>query len=310
MSNILFLIILNIVVYTFSQSEYTPAPSGNDNPTPPNYEPAPAPSDNNPPPSGNEPSPAPTTPTTPNITGCITLPTNMPAEICDKPPINDNSTTLNPLKYTPGENTTFTFSTKQFVGFIVTLSDSSKENGSFINGLSSNQTWVTTLKVCGNVSADSLTNSSPLNDTTNLLFNITAPENLTDNITVRVVVIYKLTSNNDCEWGVYNYTLTSSNNNNTNATTMSGAGGFQLRMCSDKNMNGQCDVLSAVGKKTGKWQSYRWQGTRSDHCVKICDDCNGLGWRCSDFSNNEIKFNRVLIWNWNDEKDGDNVPCC
>jgi hypothetical protein len=35
-----------------------------------------------------------------------------------------------------------------------------------------------------------------------------------------------------------------------------------------------------------------------------------LGWRCSDFSNNEIKFNRVLIWNWNDEKDGDNVPCC
>ncbi|KAI8868602.1 hypothetical protein GQ42DRAFT_38625 [Ramicandelaber brevisporus] len=83
----------------------------------------------------------------------------------------------------------------------------------------------------------------------------------------------------------------------------------EMKMCSETNMNGHCDVQTSAGSRTGTWRSYHWASSLNT-CVKVCNDCTELGWRCKDYSNNDISFSRIVIFDWAGGSGPDRTSCC
>ena len=83
------------------------------------------------------------------------------------------------------------------------------------------------------------------------------------------------------------------------------------------------------GKVTGNWKSYNWRAT-TNVCVKICNSCTvsdilkrcvrveemltrtvkELGWRCSSYSNNNIAFNKAILFDWAGSDGPAATSCC
>ncbi|KAF2258335.1 hypothetical protein CC78DRAFT_479002 [Lojkania enalia] len=87
------------------------------------------------------------------------------------------------------------------------------------------------------------------------------------------------------------------------------ASAAELKACSSTNMGGTCNVKTSFGKITGNWRSYNWRSS-TNYCVKICKDCTELGWRCQSYSNNDISFNKAILFNWAGGSGPDSTTCC
>ncbi|KAI8867452.1 hypothetical protein GQ42DRAFT_55566 [Ramicandelaber brevisporus] len=74
--------------------------------------------------------------------------------------------------------------------------------------------------------------------------------------------------------------------------------GYEFRAYSGVDYKGPTTTKSNPGKSTGVYASYIWKGTRSNYCVRICNGGSSLGWRCDDYSNNNIKFDKFIICAW------------
>ncbi|PLB54045.1 hypothetical protein P170DRAFT_504873 [Aspergillus steynii IBT 23096] len=88
-----------------------------------------------------------------------------------------------------------------------------------------------------------------------------------------------------------------------------GSSAAEMRACSRPNMGGQCEVRTSLGKVTGNWRSYNWRSS-TNRCVKICSTCDELGWRCQSYSNNDIAFNKFIIFDWANGSGPGATSCC
>ncbi|KAL2271580.1 hypothetical protein VTJ83DRAFT_951 [Remersonia thermophila] len=89
------------------------------------------------------------------------------------------------------------------------------------------------------------------------------------------------------------------------------AHGATFKACYKANYEGQCDETTS-GKlvtHTYPYKSYVWKSSRNK-CVRICDSCKNLGYRCDDYSNNSIQFNKAIIFDWKGGKGPDLTTCC
>ncbi|KAF2795415.1 hypothetical protein K505DRAFT_373910 [Melanomma pulvis-pyrius CBS 109.77] len=87
------------------------------------------------------------------------------------------------------------------------------------------------------------------------------------------------------------------------------ASAASFRACSGTNLGGSCNVKTNFGKTTGSWRSYNWRAS-TNMCVKICNGCTEKGWRCQDYSNNDIAFNKFIIFNWAGGEGPADTSCC
>ncbi|KAK4225686.1 hypothetical protein QBC38DRAFT_445299 [Podospora fimiseda] len=82
-----------------------------------------------------------------------------------------------------------------------------------------------------------------------------------------------------------------------------------MKACSSKDMNGSCTTKTSNGKSTGTFKSYKFTAS-TNKCVKICNSCDSLGWRCQSYSNNDISFNKFIVFDWANGNGPDNASCC
>ncbi|PKS08055.1 hypothetical protein jhhlp_006667 [Lomentospora prolificans] len=96
------------------------------------------------------------------------------------------------------------------------------------------------------------------------------------------------------------------------------ASAAEMRACTGTGMNGACEVGNNVlmallysGKYTtgGTWHSYNWRSS-INRCIRVCSGCNSLGWRCQDYSNSNIGFNKFIIFDWANGSGPDSATCC
>ncbi|KAH7054863.1 hypothetical protein BKA57DRAFT_524319 [Linnemannia elongata] len=83
----------------------------------------------------------------------------------------------------------------------------------------------------------------------------------------------------------------------------------EMKACSDTNMNGFCDSQISFGSRQGNWRSYNWRAS-INMCVKICKNCLELGWRCQDYSNNDLSFNKLVVFDWANGEGPHSTSCC
>ncbi|KAK4179577.1 hypothetical protein QBC36DRAFT_70528 [Triangularia setosa] len=91
-----------------------------------------------------------------------------------------------------------------------------------------------------------------------------------------------------------------------------GAQAYEVKVCTGKNLNGVCDTLTSIGAiktHTTTYQSYNWRSA-NNICVRICDSCTSLGYRCDDWTNNSISFNKAIIFKWDGGKGPSATSCC
>ncbi|OSS45001.1 hypothetical protein B5807_09153 [Epicoccum nigrum] len=93
------------------------------------------------------------------------------------------------------------------------------------------------------------------------------------------------------------------------AVLAASASAAEFKACSSTNMNGACSVKTSMGKITGSWKSYNWRAS-SNVCVKICSGCTELGWRCADYSNSNIAFNKAILFGWAGGDGPGATSCC
>ncbi|KAI8867104.1 hypothetical protein GQ42DRAFT_165035 [Ramicandelaber brevisporus] len=74
--------------------------------------------------------------------------------------------------------------------------------------------------------------------------------------------------------------------------------GYEMRAYTGTDYGGRVTTKSDPGKSTGVYASYKWSGTRSGYCVRICRGATSLGWRCDSYSNNNVKFDKFIICGW------------
>ncbi|KAL1839117.1 hypothetical protein VTJ49DRAFT_1848 [Mycothermus thermophilus] len=89
------------------------------------------------------------------------------------------------------------------------------------------------------------------------------------------------------------------------------AQGAKIIACYKADFGGECkeETEGKLVTHTYKFKSYKWTGSKNK-CVRICDSCKSLGYRCDDYNNNSIEFNKAIIFDW-DKGDGpDNTMCC
>ncbi|KAK4185657.1 hypothetical protein QBC35DRAFT_555996 [Podospora australis] len=88
-----------------------------------------------------------------------------------------------------------------------------------------------------------------------------------------------------------------------------GANAVEMKACAKKDMSGTCTAKTSNGKSTGTWNSYNFRAS-SGKCVRICKDCDSLGFRCQDYSNSNISFNKFIIFSWANGDGPDATTCC
>ncbi|KAI9098861.1 hypothetical protein DFS34DRAFT_92633 [Phlyctochytrium arcticum] len=82
------------------------------------------------------------------------------------------------------------------------------------------------------------------------------------------------------------------------------ASAFSLKVWTKDNYSGVSRTLTNTGSTSGQYHSYKWQGTRSGHCVLVCNGSRELGYRCDDYSNNAIWFTKATVYKY------PNKPSC
>ncbi|SPO01715.1 uncharacterized protein DNG_04388 [Cephalotrichum gorgonifer] len=87
------------------------------------------------------------------------------------------------------------------------------------------------------------------------------------------------------------------------------ASAAEMKACSRTDMNGSCTSKTSLGKKTGTWRSYKWSSS-AERCVRVCNGCTSLGYRCGDYSNSNISFNKFIIFAWAGGDGPENTTCC
>jgi len=141
------------------------------------------------------------------ISECLTTANDMNTSICIPASQSENAT-MAPMNFTVGENSTFIFTTTfMFTDVHIALVDF---EGNFLNGLSTNQTNIGVIDVCGTPVVNSLTNLDPLNQTDNVTFDLIVPENL-ENVTIRILVFFDILNSTNCTWEAWNFTITALN---------------------------------------------------------------------------------------------------
>jgi len=142
------------------------------------------------------------------ISECITSANDLNTSLCSAAPQSENAT-MAPMNFTIGENSTFVFTTTlMFTDIHIALVDF---EGNFLNGLSTNQTNIEVIDVCGVPTMDSLTNLSPLNQTDNVTFDLIVTGNM-ENVTIRIFVFFDILNSTNCTWEAWNFTITALNN--------------------------------------------------------------------------------------------------
>ncbi|TQV92693.1 hypothetical protein V2A60_009158 [Cordyceps javanica] len=87
------------------------------------------------------------------------------------------------------------------------------------------------------------------------------------------------------------------------------ASAVEMKACSGTNMGGSCTAKTSLGSTSGNWNSYNFRAS-TNRCVRVCNGCSSLGWRCQTYSNNNIKFNKFIIFDWAGGNGPDATTCC
>ncbi|KAM3510180.1 hypothetical protein MY11210_006009 [Beauveria gryllotalpidicola] len=87
------------------------------------------------------------------------------------------------------------------------------------------------------------------------------------------------------------------------------ASAVEMKACSGTNMGGSCATKTSTGSRSGRWNSYNFRASRN-RCVRVCKDCDSLGYRCRTYSNNNIEFNKFIIFDWADGDGPESTTCC
>ncbi|CAI4213866.1 unnamed protein product [Parascedosporium putredinis] len=81
-----------------------------------------------------------------------------------------------------------------------------------------------------------------------------------------------------------------------------GASAAEMRACSKTSMNGSCKVATGMGKTTGTFKSYNWRSS-ANRCVRVCNGCKS-------YSNNNISFNKFIVFDWDNGEGPESSTCC
>ncbi|KAF1738429.1 hypothetical protein CRV24_000355 [Beauveria bassiana] len=90
------------------------------------------------------------------------------------------------------------------------------------------------------------------------------------------------------------------------------ASAVEMKACSKTNMGGSCTaklLTTTRGSQSGSWNSYNFRAS-SNRCVRVCNGCSSLGYRCQTYSNNNIKFTKFIIFDWAGGNGPDSTTCC
>ncbi|OAQ98983.1 hypothetical protein LLEC1_05900 [Akanthomyces lecanii] len=88
------------------------------------------------------------------------------------------------------------------------------------------------------------------------------------------------------------------------------ASAVEMKACSGTDMSGSCTAkVCTRGSNSGNWKSYNFRAS-TNRCVRVCNGCSSLGWRCQSYSNNNIKFNKFIIFDWAGGSGPDSTTCC
>ncbi|KAK3186359.1 hypothetical protein K4F52_004897 [Lecanicillium sp. MT-2017a] len=88
-----------------------------------------------------------------------------------------------------------------------------------------------------------------------------------------------------------------------------GASAVEMKACSGTNMGGRCTAKTSLGSQSGTWNSYNFRASHN-RCVRVCNGCTSLGYRCQSYSNNNIKFNKFIIFDWSGGSGPGATTCC
>ncbi|KAM3564454.1 hypothetical protein ARSEF4850_001864 [Beauveria asiatica] len=72
---------------------------------------------------------------------------------------------------------------------------------------------------------------------------------------------------------------------------------------------GSCTAKTSLGSQSGSWNSYNFRAS-TNRCVRVCNGCSSLGYRCQTYSNNSIKFTKFIIFDWAGGNGPDSTTCC